>query len=50
MCPCTITNMPNALVKVSTHTNPNKMHPNLISDSLLVLQTVIHNTAKVLSN
>lgn len=29
---------------------PEQTHPNLISDSRLVLQTVIHNTAKVLLN
>lgn len=45
------TNTPNGLAKVSIHRlKKKKKNPNVIRDSLLILQAVIHSTAKVLSN
>lgn len=46
----TNTNTPNGLAKVSIHRLKKKKNPNLIRDSLLILQAVIHSTAKVLPN
>lgn len=48
----TNTNTPNGLAKVSIHRLKKKIkkNPNVIRDSLLILQAVIHSTAKVLSN
>lgn len=46
----TNTNTSNALAKVSIHQLKKNNNPNLIRDSLLILQAVIHSTAKVLSN
>lgn len=47
----TNTNTPNGLTKVSIHRlKKKKKNPNVIRDSLLILQAVIHSTAKVLSN
>lgn len=49
----TNTNTPNGLAKVSIHRlkkKKKKKNPNVIRDSLLILQAVIHSTAKVLSN
>lgn len=48
----TNTNTPNGLAKVSIHRlkKKKKKIQNVIRDSLLILQAVIHSTAKVLSN